>query len=444
VTGLAQRVPSVRSLGEPLALAGVLGLAAVLAVLASLWPLYTLLGLAAALVVGICIVRVEVAVLALVASGPLELALSYGNAQITPTKAIGALAFVSFALNALATRRRIYFDWAHGIVLAILAIALLSTLQARELGDAISTTTRYASFVALFFVVSQFVGDHRLQRLIAWTLSIASTVTGFLAVKEFLSGNTLLARLPEGDPNDVAFVLATTLPLSFWLLREPGGRRALAVAMIAMISVAVVLTFSRGALVGLAAGLLWKILVDRRHVGVVAAAALTTGAAIALVVFLAGGRVDSGLHAKGKVAGKNVSTRLEAWSLAGNFAVDNPLLGIGPGQYRDRYNAATDQLPGTTPLKVVHNAYLDIAAELGVVAGLLFVCYLVLMLVRAWTANITGRGPPGYGGALTIALLVGCVSALTLSEQYYAPFWLLGALATALWHERRGPETDNV
>ena len=41
------------------------------------------------------------------------------------------------------------------------------------------------------------------------------------------------------------------------------------------------------------------------------------------------------------------------------------------------------------------------------------------------------------------ALVVACVSAVFLSEQYYAPFWLLGALATALWREgEREPEPE--
>jgi hypothetical protein len=37
---------------------------------------------------------------------------------------------------------------------------------------------------------------------------------------------------------------------------------------------------------------------------------------------------------------------------------------------------------------------------------------------------------------VAIALVVGAVATLTLSEQYFAPFWLLGGLATALWRER--------
>jgi hypothetical protein len=35
--------------------------------------------------------------------------------------------------------------------------------------------------------------------------------------------------------------------------------------------------------------------------------------------------------------------------------------------------------------------------------------------------------------------VIGGVATLTLSEQYFAQFWLLGGLATALWHERADP-----
>jgi len=441
VISRAERLMPTRRLAlEQLVAPGAIALAAGLALCASIAPLTTLLALGAVTAAAVCIVWIEVPVLALVASGPLELAVTYhSQSQLSPTKVVGAVAFASFALNAVITRRPIVFDRTHAVVFGILALALLSTLQVNDTGDAVSTTTRYASFVLLFFIISQFSNDHRLQRLIVWTLSIASTVVGFLAVREFLSGHELLARLPEGDPNDVAFVLATTLPLTFWLLRERGLRRVAVVAMLGMLAVAIILTFSRGALVGLAAGLLWKLIVDRRQLKVILAAAVLAGAVIGLVVYLAGDRVDTGLRAKEKVAGANVSSRLEAWRLAAGLAVDHPLLGIGPGEFRNRYVAATGRLPGTPPLKVVHNAYLDIAAELGIVAAILFVAYLVMSIVRGWTANVRRRGPPGLGASVTIALVIGSVATLTLSEQYFAPFWLLGGLATALWHERGRP-----
>jgi hypothetical protein len=142
-------------------------------------PLEVLLGVGALALVVFCTVRVEYAILLLVATGPLESAITIGsNSQVTITKIAGVVCFAAFALNAIATRRRLVFDITHGLVFLLLAIALLSMTQADELSQAIVTTTRYASFVALFFVVSQFVGARRLQSRIAWTLSIASAITG--------------------------------------------------------------------------------------------------------------------------------------------------------------------------------------------------------------------------------------------------------------------------
>jgi O-antigen ligase len=441
VISRAERLTPARRLSpEQLVAPAAIGLAAVLAVCASIAPLTTLVVVAAVAAGVVCLVWVEVPILLLVASGPLELAVTYhASSQLSPTKVVGLVAFASFALDAVVTRRRIVFDRSHAVVLGILALALLSTLQVDDTGNALSTTTRYGSFVVLFFIISQLGDDHRLQRLIVWSLSIGSTITGFLAVREFLSGHELLARLPTGDPNDVAFVLATTLPLAFWLLRERGVLRLIAAAMAAMMAVAIVLTFSRGALVGLGAGLIWKLVVDRRQLKVIAAAAVLAVTVIGLVVYFAGDRVDTGLRAKEKVAAANVSSRLEAWRLAARFAVDHPLLGIGPGEFGNRYVAATDRIPGSQSLKVVHDAYLDIAAEQGVVAALLFVAYLVMAVARGWTASVARRGPPGLAGAVTIALVIGAVATLTLSEQYFAQFWLLGGLATALWHERADP-----
>jgi hypothetical protein len=46
-----------------------------------------------------------------------------------------------------------------------------------------------------------------------------------------------------------------------------------------------------------------------------------------------------------------------------------------------------------------------------------------------------GNGLPGYATAIRTSLVIAAVAGLFLSEQYYAPFWLFGGLATALWRE---------
>jgi putative inorganic carbon (hco3(-)) transporter len=418
--------------------AGALALLAVpFALLAATRPGLVLVALAVLAVVALSAARVEFPILLLVATAPLEAIFTTGqDSQLSVTKVVGALAFASFALNAIVARRRLCFDAGHALVFGLLAIAMISTLQAEHIPEAITTTTRYASFVALFFVVSQFVGDHRFQVRIAWVLSISSAIAGALASWNFLSGQTLSARLPNGDPNDVAFILATTLPFSFWLLRESGWRRAAAVAMVGVIAVTTLLTLSRGALVGLGAGLLWLAIVERRQLKAIVGGTVIAAVVLAVVVQVEQDRVETGLRAKEKVASSNVASRLEAWRAAADLAAERPLLGVGPGNYQFHYLEATDRPAGTPALRVVHNAYLDIAAELGPLAMVLFLGYLIAMVARLTTAVRHRLGPPGIASAARTALIVGIFASITLSEQYFAPFWLLGGLATAIWHER--------
>jgi len=412
-----------------------------LALLATERPIEVLLALVALAAVAVCTVRIELAILLLVASAPLESVITFGSSSLTLTKLAGALCFGAFALDAIVTRRRLVFDALHALVFGLLALALLSTLQAEEMSPALVTTTRYASFVALFFVVSQFVGAHHLHRRIAWTLSVGSAITGALASWNFLSGETLSARLPHGDPNDIAFVLATTLPFTLWLLRERGSRRALAVAMTAVIVVSMLLTLSRGALVGIGAGVLWYTLGERRHARALIAGAVAVGLALLLVIHLGRPQIETGLRAKEKVASANVSSRLEAWDAAARLAAGHPVLGIGPGNFQFQYLQATGHPPGTKVLRVVHNAYLDVASELGVVALVLFVSYLVVTFARLTAAIRRDLGPPLFASAARVSLVIASAAAITLSEQYFAPFWLLGALATALIHERDSSTT---
>jgi putative inorganic carbon (HCO3(-)) transporter len=420
----------------------VVGAAAVAAaagvgVAASHWPGSLLPIALIAAAVAFVFLRTEIALLVLVASGALEFAISYGaQSTLTPTKLAGILCFLSFAFNTIVNRRKLVGDWALGFVLAILGVAMISTLTARDSSAAIATTTRYASFVALFFVISQYVREERLFGRVVWVLSIAASITGAVSVWSFLSGQTLLARTTYGDPNDIAFVLATTLPLTFWLLRERGLRRMLVMAMIAMIGLTILLTFSRGAMVGLGVALLWKVVAEGRQRGAIVAGVVAAIAAVGIVLAIDSGRVETGLKAKQKVAQENVATRLDAWDKAATFAAYHPLLGVGPGNFRVEYARVVDAPAGTKTIAVVHNAYLDIAAELGVIALILFVGYLIVVFGYATAAARAGLGPPGLADAVRTSLIVAILAALTLSEQYYAPFWLLGGLACAMWHLR--------
>ena len=62
----------------------------------------------------------------------------------------------------------------------------------------------------------------------------------------------------------------------------------------------------------------------------------------------------------------------------------------------------------------------------------LFIGYIVLVFQRLTIAVRHERGPPAFAIAARTSLVIGIVASLTLTEQYFAPFWLLGGLAVAL------------
>jgi hypothetical protein len=121
-----------------------------------------LLGLGAAGIVAISAIRVDLLILALVATGPLETSIVISsNPQITVTRIVGLLAFAGFVIHLLATRRPLRLEWTHGVVLGLFLLALVSTLQAPDSSLALATTLRYGGFGALYFIVSQLGEDQR-------------------------------------------------------------------------------------------------------------------------------------------------------------------------------------------------------------------------------------------------------------------------------------------
>jgi O-antigen ligase len=414
------------------------------AISATLKPGTTITAFLVLAVVSITLVRVDIAILLLVATGPLEAAFQTGPGGVSVTKLTGALCFASFALYALRSSRPLLFERNQAFVLGILAIAMVSTLRAFDTSAAITTTTRYASFAALYIVLTQLAHDPKVVRRIVWVLSLSAGAAAALALSNYLAQTTEVATLKYGDANDLAFLLATTLPLTFLLLASKPILRPVVVALIGLFCAAIMLSLSRGALVGIGVGIAFLLVIDRRHVRLILVAGLIGLATALFVIHSNPAQFQESILLKQHVAQQNVSTRLDAWSVAAQLAADRPFTGVGPGNFPHYYLSLTDHPPGTFGLAVAHDAYLDIAAELGIVAMLLFVLYLGVTYVRL---HHLMRGEPEdamTAEALLVSLVIAMVCAVFLSEQYFLPFWLIGGLATATWGRTRRAATVSL
>jgi O-antigen ligase len=87
-----------------------------------------------------------------------------------------------------------------------------------------------------------------------------------------------------------------------------------------------------------------------------------------------------------------------AWELF----LHHPLAGVGPGIDELVFVHPTG---GTSVYRFVHNEYLQILAELGVIGGILLVAFLALVIRRLWRDRVAA-GVLGVGGLAALAALL--------------------------------------
>jgi O-antigen ligase len=220
----------------------------------------------------------------------------------------------------------------------------------------------------------------------------------------FGEGGRITAFL--GNPNSVAAIVGFVLPfpiLASWRLPNSLHRR-LAFATSVMFCLALLLTFSRGAWLAVGAGMLVGLLILERR------AILTLAAAVVLAWFVsivmprnllvpaadlalyfpesgAPSIFDSTLDRLDEVYEKR-DLRMRFIREGLPIAIDNPILGVGPGRYG---GAAAAIIPspvyeeyGTSlyGFRTVHNFWLHLAGEVGGLGTAVFLTAIVALLLR--------------------------------------------------------------
>ncbi|HVS02033.1 MAG TPA: O-antigen ligase family protein [Thermoanaerobaculia bacterium] len=245
-------------------------------------------------------------------------------------------------------------------------------------------------------------------------------------------GAAVLGGLAAGtyfNPNHLAGLLAAALPLTAALALAAAGtwrrrRRtwlglalaAACIAVAAVVGLAILRSQSTTGRVAAAAalGLLAVLLVARLRPGM--ARGLSLSIAAGLVVTLAATAAAGMARAPlgGLEASLSAQGRLPAWRDTLQLIGDHPLAGIGPGMYRWRFRPyQTEQLKNLYDHP--HNDYLEVAAEWGVPAALLFWGFVLWRFTRATDLAVRSPDPLrrdlglACAGAMAAMLLVAFV-----------------------------------
>jgi putative inorganic carbon (hco3(-)) transporter len=271
------------------------------------------------------------------------------------------------------------------LILLLCAGALLSVPLAISPPDALDTLWESCLKNAITFIfIVNIVRTERRLSVMLWLALAITAVLSVTALNDYRLGNLAVegyrieGRSTGGmfeNTNDLGIHLVTMLPLAVALgLNRRGLLRKLIFGACAVLILAtVVVTFSRGAFLGLLASgalLAWKF--GRRH------RLLVFGALAATIVALLAAApgeywvrlasiFDSSLDRFGSsVARSELLKRSFVATLA------NPVFGVGIGNF-----------VLTSPrAQVTHNAYMQVAAEMGVAAALVYTMFLVAPLKR--------------------------------------------------------------
>ncbi|MEV7550374.1 O-antigen ligase family protein [Amycolatopsis sp. NPDC089917] len=377
---------------------------------------------------------------ATVALAPVEGYLTAGHGHLG--KVAPALLIVAWLVNLVSERRTPRWTSLHAL-LALLAVVVATTAAVHSPGTFTAAyTLRWLPFLVLAAVLADVTGHEVPIRGLLLAVSAGAVLAGAGALCSLFLDGQARASGPQSDPNDLAYFLVAAIPPLFVARRETWKWRAAVVFAGAVLVAGALATFSRGGALGLAAATAWlslrRVLPWRVLAGsVIAVAVLCAGA-----MLLAGPQLTRATQEKTFIASSNVDTRELRWEAAARMVSADPVLGVGPGGFRDAYAAASHNAEIDEQTPVAHNMYFEVAAELGLPGFALFIA-MIAVAVTTTERTVRTAAPSARAEAVAIqaSLLAVLVMSMFLSEQYYLPLWSLMALAVATGiRERSGEE----
>jgi O-antigen ligase len=344
------------------------------------------------------------------------------------------------------------------IILAFVGWSAISVSWSESSPTAVTSVMRYALDALLLPIAFTAIRNRRDAIRILAAIVVGAGIAAVSAIvappppESAISGR---AAGTVGDPNELAAALLVGLAIATAFLVNRHIRsplRALSGIAAVLCLAGILISLSRGGLIGTACALLIAIVVGGRWRGRVLALCGTL--AVLAVGYFA---LLASLPAKERVLDVSAgggTGRLDLWTVALRMIAAHPLNGIGSGQFpisSVHYLLRPGLIQNgafilSTP-KVAHNTYLNVLAELGVFGGSLFIAMIVfsvgcaVVAIRRLTRakdesmEILARGfVVGLGGYLATLLF--------LSESTEKLFWILIAIGPALLAVAKAVERD--
>lgn len=304
-----------------------------------------------------------------------------------------------------------------------------------------------------YFLATVLISDERKLGALALVITVSTIYMIYWANDQFLSGRAWgRMRGPEGilgggiygDENAFAMLFVTGLPFIYYLglYVKRKSARYLLWLIIPFGWHAVFLTGSRGGLVGVAVTLV----VGSLRSGKKAVTLLAIPLFLVAYVWQAGDVMKERAGTISEYEEEASSrTRLEAWEAARGMILAHPLTGVGVASFGVAFPDFSNNHP-----RQAHNTFFQMAAEWGILAGIIYFFITIPVLVGLWNTgrktrlDQAGSRPLAYyvNESVLVGLLGLTVCALFLSLESYEIFYYLLILANGVLGQLKRQEHE--
>lgn len=343
--------------------------------------------------------------------------------QITPRQlgdrpiTVCVIGFFAAAILSLVARGRIGQSIADGVEFAKVAAFYLLMVAVVDRPDRVRS---FLGCLVLIVVMLAALGLAQFHGLIDWEV-----LRPVAQVDYDESSGDVVATYPRlravgifNDPNDLSLILTAGILACLSRSATADGLARLGwLVPIAVFGYALILTQSRGGMLGVAAGIVALAVV---RLGIRRGLPIALLGAVAAIVVLGGRQANLSLDSS-----DTSQDRLRLWSDGLALLNRNPITGIGAGQYADEVGM------------VAHNSFVHAFVETGFIGGTLYAGAFVMAIVGLWRLvqfddfwehdrRFTALRP--FVLAMVAAYAVGTFS---LSRNYVVPTYMILGLATA-------------
>lgn len=294
---------------------------------------------------------------------------------------VGIATLIGWAFNGFGSLK---LGRGKSIVVALILYSvwfLISATQAVDTEMAYAEIEPLAKYVMPFLIGVTLLDEERWTRAMMWVIVLAQGYVGFEMNLVYLKGYNVAAEGFGGMDNNcfgVALVSTIGPTIALMLGAKKMWERGLAALAAALILHTTLLTFSRGAMVGLlCVGFMAFVIMPKnpKHIGALVLCGL-------MAIYFTGPQLAAryaSTLAEENQRDASAESRIDLWKDCLRVVADKPIFGVGPGNFR-----VVAASLGWPPGKQAHTTWLQTAAENGIPGVTLLLLMFGIAAYKIW------------------------------------------------------------